>query len=138
PKLIQPNQQARLAIETVTRFCYSADTTITKAHLPKINGIDTREDRETIASVIVPMARRAWADLSRPDGTLRFIHDVYVKMFALSEPTIDCDVLLVDEAQDVNPALGGLVMGQNHVQRVAVGDANQAIYGWRGAEDFLS
>lgn len=128
PRVIQPNQQSRLAQETVKRFCYSADETITARHVPPVNGVDAAGDRALLVSEVLPMAQRAWEDMSAPNGRLFFPHDVYVKMYALSKPHIDCDVLFLDEAQDTNPALAGIVAGQDHAQRVAVGDACQAIY----------
>jgi hypothetical protein len=45
----------------------------------------------------------------------------------------------IDEAQDADPAIASVVAAQvPHAQVVCVGDAAQAIYGWRGATDFLS
>lgn len=44
----------------------------------------------------------------------------------------------VDEAQDADPCIAGIVEAQSHGQLIAVGDSAQAIYGWRGAGDFLA
>ena len=63
-------------------------------------------------------------------------HNCYFKIWCLEEPVLNYDSVFVDEAQDTNPALLGVVAAQK-CQRVIVGDANQAIYEWRGAVDAL-
>lgn len=74
---------------------------------------------------------RAWADLQDPDqGVVRFEHDHYLKMWALTEPKIDADFVFLDEAQDTNPVLENIFVAQrDHAQLVMVGDSAQAIYG---------
>ena len=59
-------------------------------------------------------------------------HDIYLKLWALTAPTLPADLILFDEAQDANPVLLDLVQRQS-AQVVWVGDRYQAIYGWRGA-----
>lgn len=137
-RMLANTQVARLAMETVTRFCYSADDQPQKWHVPQVNGADTTEGRALLTAAVVPLARKAWADLSRPDGVLRFSHDCYLKVWAMTNPKLEGDFLMLDEAQDANPLVAQLVAGQDHLQRIAVGDANQSIYAWRGATDFLS
>ena len=64
---------------------------------------------------------------------------MYLKQWALSRPALaGWDVLLYDEAQDADPCIAGVVESQRHAQLIAVGDSAQAIYGWRGAGDFLA
>ena len=89
---------------------------------------------------IVPFARKAWADLHNPDdGAVRFDHDHYLKMWALTQPRIDADFLLLDEAQDTNPVVEHIFLGhRDHAQLVMVGDSAQAIYDWRGASDVMT
>jgi hypothetical protein len=103
----------------------------------------TMRDNANILGVYesLQVAQRAWADLQNPAGRLggfRSIgHDVYLKLWALSEPTIQADYILLDEAQDSNPVIVDLVMKQS-AQKIMVGDRNQAIYGWRGAENAMT
>src|SRR3546814_12499190 len=47
------------------------------------------------------------------------------------------DYLIVDEAQDLNPILIGIV-AKSGLPAVIVGDNWQSIYGFRGAEDAMS
>ena len=135
---LAPAQLARMTMATVSRFCYSADEQITDRTVPVFNGLEDPALRAELAKVIVPYARRAWSDLSRTDGQLRFEHDVYLKMYQLSHPTLRYDYLLVDEAQDLNPVVKAIVEEQTHAQICLVGDRCQAIYGWRGAVDAMS
>jgi superfamily I DNA/RNA helicase len=135
--MIQPNQIARLALKTVSNFCHSADTQVLLKHVPHIPGFDTPSERSVIQDAIHPYACRAWDDLVRLDGQLKFDHDVYLKIWSLSSPQLPYDFILFDEAQDANPAVLAVILAQQSAQIVAVGDPCQAIYGWRGAIDAM-
>lgn len=47
-------------------------------------------------------------------------HDAYLKLYQLSDPQLDYDCILLDEAQDTNPVLGAIVAGQRG-QKIFVG-----------------
>ncbi len=66
------------------------------------------------------------------DGGLPLGHDGYLKLWALSRPETQTGYILVDEAQDMNPVLLG-VLKQARCPVVYVGDPYQQIYEWRGA-----
>ncbi|GAA0484711.1 UvrD-helicase domain-containing protein [Streptomyces olivaceiscleroticus] len=125
---------------TVTNFCRSADPTLTAAHVPRLRGAEADAQHDQLAEIALPYARKAWADLQKPDrGAVRFEHDHYLKMWALSAPLIETDFLLLDEAQDTNPVVEQVFNAQRaHAQLVLVGDSAQAIYGWRGARDVMT
>jgi len=134
---LAPQQLARLTMETIARFCYSADEQVTRWHVPLVPGVDEPAQRAELARYLVPIAQRAWdEDLTRVDGQLRFTHDVYLKLWILSGPQLPADYVLLDEAQDSNPAVAALVQAQD-AQQILVGDRSQAIYGWRGATDAM-
>lgn len=137
-KPFQGWQLASIAITTVNRFCYSADTEITGWHVPKLDGL-TDSQHDSLKVFILPFARKAWADMNSRTGKLTFKagHDFYFKVWALTNPTLDFDAIFVDEAQDTNPALAGVIANQT-TQIVMVGDESQAIYGWRGARDAMN
>jgi hypothetical protein len=59
-------------------------------------------------------------------------HDGYLKLWALSNPVIPADFILLDEAQDTNPVVLDILTRQA-AQIVYVGDKYQQIYEWRGA-----
>lgn len=128
--------QARLAMNTVRRFCHSADAQIGQRHVERINGLE--EHHQELASLILPLAEKAWHDITQTSGQLKFEHDHYLKIWQLSGPRLPYDVILFDEAQDANPVIADIVTRQKHAQIIMVGDRNQAIYGWNGAVDAMS
>lgn len=127
-------------LRTVTRFCRTADEAITRHHVPHLRGLEETNLHAQLAAHILPFARKAWADLQHPDdGAVRFDHDHYLKIWALTRPRIDADFLLLDEAQDTNPVVEQIFLNQrDHAQLVLVGDSAQAIYHWRGAKDIMT
>ncbi|MEV7283009.1 UvrD-helicase domain-containing protein [Streptomyces sp. NPDC093252] len=127
-------------LRTVTRFCHTGDTKITGHHVPTLRGLDDIGLHTELAAHVLPFAHRAWADLQNTDdGAVRFDHDHYLKIWALTRPRIDADFLLLDEAQDTNPVIEQVFLGQrDHAQLVMVGDSAQAIYQWRGAKDVMT
>ena len=124
----------------MTRFCHTADATITRHHVPRLRGLEDKDLHAQLAAHIVPFARKAWTDLQHPDdGAVRFDHDHYLKIWALTQPKINADFLLLDEAQDTNPVVEQIFLTQRgHAQLVMVGDSAQAIYDWRGARDVMT
>lgn len=130
---------AGCVMEGTRHFANSADPVPGAQHLPWIEALDEvgKTDNDTAYRAhCLGALERAWGDLASVHGQLRFSHDCYLKIWALTAPQVPGDVLFVDEAQDVNPVLAGVVMGQGG-QIVAVGDSYQQIYAWRGAIDAL-
>jgi hypothetical protein len=118
---------ARAIIATIKRFYATADRKIDESHVPQIN-----LDREMLAG----LARRMWRSLET-DESLPITHDWYFKKYQLSNPRLAYEVTLADEAQDLNPAATALLETQTHAQRIYVGDPNQTLYRFRGAENAL-
>ncbi len=112
-------------LRTVTRFCHSADSALAQHHVPRLRGLDAPAGHRQFAELVLPFAAKAWAVLQRPDhGIVRFEHDRYLKMWALTRPKIEADFLLLDEAQDTNPVLEQVFTAQrDHAQLVMVGGA---------------
>jgi hypothetical protein len=139
------NQVASLAYRGVTKFCESAEAVPTEDHAPVVRALNWRdpkgywhkENNELLARTLVPLMRRIWSAVQDPTGDFPISHDHYVKLYERSDLDMGCDVLLMDEAQDVNAVFASLCFKQmaRGTQLVAVGDPNQAIYGWRGAID---
>ncbi|MGW0819078.1 UvrD-helicase domain-containing protein [Streptomyces viridiviolaceus] len=127
-------------LRTVTRFCHTADEAITSHHVPLLRGLEDVGLHAELAAHIIPFARKAWTDLQHPDdGCVRFDHDHYLKIWALTRPHLQADFLLLDEAQDTNPVVEQIFLNQrHHAQLVMVGDSAQAIYHWRGAKDVMT
>ncbi|MET9104779.1 UvrD-helicase domain-containing protein [Streptomyces antibioticus] len=137
---ISPRLLSHTVLRTVTHYCHSADRVLARHHVPSPRGLNTAAEQNQLAETVLPFAAKAWLDLHNPDqGAVRFEHDHYLKMWALTEPRIEADFLLLDEAQDTNPVLEEVFTAQRgHAQLVMVGDSAQAIYGWRGARDVMT
>ncbi len=128
----------RLATETVDAFCASAEKTISASLVPIPATLSlSPAARENLSGYIARVSERYWDDLVSLDGQLPFTHAHYFKMWQLSNPRLDYDYILFDEAQDADPALLAVLSQQSHAQMIAVGDAEQAIYGWRGATNSM-
>lgn len=69
-------------------------------------------------------------------GEIEITHDFYLKKFQLSNPKLNYDYILFDEAQDASPVMLDIFFKQN-ATKVIVGDTYQQIYGWRFAVNSL-
>ncbi|MFB6895635.1 UvrD-helicase domain-containing protein [Streptomyces hydrogenans] len=137
---LMPTTLSNTVLKTVTRFCHSADIELADHHVPQLRGLDSPGAHGELAGIVIPYARKAWADLQNPDtGAVRFDPDHFLKIWSLTNPTIHADFLLLDEAQDTNPVVEHIFNSQrHHAQLVMVGDSAQAIYHWRGAKDVMT
>ncbi|MFJ2559951.1 MULTISPECIES: UvrD-helicase domain-containing protein [unclassified Streptomyces] len=137
---LPPSTLSNTSLRAVARYCQSADRELAHHHVPRLRGLETEEAHAELADLILPYAMKAWADLQSPQaGTVRFEHDHYLKMWALTDPVLNGDYLLLDEAQDTNSVVEQIVLAQQErSQIVMVGDSAQAIYGWRGARDVMA
>lgn len=129
-----PTEAVVYARKAVDKFTISADDEIGPQHF---EGGSSPE--------LLDLAKRMWADYSSPEGRLGIKNNHVTKMWALSRPDLSdsasgvtkgADIIFFDEAQDINPVLAKVVADQK-IQKIYVGDENQAIYGFRGAEDEL-
>ena len=136
--LYQPATQARLALDMVKMFCASGGPELSAAHLRPQAGIGP-DGHATLARALLPYAQKAWDDMTQPVGELRTTHDVYLKLWQLSDPDWGADFILYDEAQDATGVASTMVASQQRAgaQLCVVGDRSQAIYGWRGAVDAM-
>jgi superfamily I DNA/RNA helicase len=123
-----------LVIDTITRFTQSASHEITTEHVPwgQLQQITDVPKRALIAEQLVPLAKQAWNLMADPNGNTPITHDVYLKLWTMTKPTLNFDYIMFDEAQDANPMMLDLVSNQQ-AQQIYVGDRFQQIYSWRGA-----
>lgn len=124
------NHHSRAITDTLRRFWASDDTELTSTSLP-----DYSSDTLTFkADIILRDARRVWEIMQDTnDDRVLMTHDGYLKQVSLASPKLPYDIIVVDEAQDVTPALLQWILRQQHAQQVYVGDPFQAIYQFRGA-----
>lgn len=146
-KVLQPATLAGYVVKAISAFCNSEYGKPSAKFVPYIDGIDlpgddgrrTYANNELVKEYLKDAIKAAWKDICDVDGGLRFTHDHYLKIWELGihgEPVINGDYILFDEAQDASPVLVSVVEQQGK-QVVYVGDAQQAIYEWRGAVDAL-
>ena len=126
--------QAHLVLGTIRRFCQSSDPAIALDHVPKYGrllGIS-----ETVVAEVrdwaVAQAKAVWARMVARNDNLPLGHDGYLKLWALAHPQLQADYILLDEAQDTNAVVLGILANQS-AQMIYVGDRHQQIYEWRGA-----
>lgn len=107
---------------------------------PAENVIEAGADVKLNPRMIIEAARLVWASMkSMEPNSLSMPHDGYLKLYQLSSPDLSrkYDVLLLDEAQDTNPAVMSIVARQK-MGKVIVGDRHQNIYGFRGAVNAMN
>ena len=148
-KVLQPSTLAGYVVRAIDVFCRTADKAPGTRHVPYIDGIDvpdadgrrTYDNNDAVAAHLADAIDRAWADIQSTEGTLRMNPDHFLKLWELGDlygpPVIPGDFLMVDEAQDTNPVMLSAIEKQTK-QVVFVGDAQQAIYEWRGAIDAMA
>jgi hypothetical protein len=133
---------ASLARATVKRWAHSTSPNIEKNHVPVPSLIVEDDMRDSVQEYVMRVAGRIWNVAVSPEQRmLRFDPDWYLKIFSMSgadggAPNLGMDIILFDECQDADPVIRVIFEGQA-CQRVAVGDSQQAIYGWRGAENAI-
>jgi superfamily I DNA/RNA helicase len=131
---VSAQQLVKLVESAVSGFCHSADTEFQVSHIAFDPAFRlTEEGKRQLGDYVLGYAKSYWNDVVALDGKLKFSHDHYLKMYALSNPELPYDFILLDEAQDTDPLMIGLIESQKNAQVVVVGDRAQAIYGWRGA-----
>ncbi|ELQ9312074.1 ATP-dependent helicase [Serratia marcescens] len=124
---------ARTSIMTFNAFLCSGDSELGPQHLP-----DEETRSGLSADKILSAAQLLWRESARQDGSFPVTHDVYLKLYQLSQPDLSrrWQTLLFDEGQDANPVTQSLVLAQC-CDVVLVGDRHQQIYRFRGAENAL-
>lgn len=137
-------EDARFTIDTLHNYLISAAPKVAKGHIPfQAAGFYDQHKRK--APDFVALANTLGRFMC--DGSseqIGMLHDGYLKLYQLSDPVLNYDCILLDEAQDINPVTSAIVLsqvqGNNHrkpVPVVLVGDSHQQIYSFRGARDTL-
>ena len=123
-----------LVLLTFRRFAHGAGKEILPDHVPYdarlalAPAVAIRSFRKSVHE----HACRLWAKMCDPEDPTPMGFDGYLKRWALSDPVLDYDYILLDEAQDSNAVILD-VLARQKAQIVYVGDRHQQIYEWRGA-----
>lgn len=128
---LTPERQARFVADAVTTFCSTHANYPAPRHLLFPDWVEP-SDAEQLRDTLYPYVERRWLQSIDPRHPAGIGHDIYLKLWALSKPTIPADFILFDEAQDADPLMMGILSNQP-TQVIYVGDAHQQIYEWRGA-----
>lgn len=134
---------ASLLQDTINRFTNTDADTIREEHIYNESYAYLKRNR-TLASylpdddIIVSDAMKLWMAVINPEIVeIRATHDTYLKLYQLSQPVLKYDYVLLDEAQDSNPALLD-IFDKQKCGKILVGDPYQSIYGFRNAIDAMS
>ncbi|MFC1435339.1 UvrD-helicase domain-containing protein [Streptacidiphilus sp. N1-3] len=128
---LEPQEVARIALTAVRRYRESADAELGPQHLGE------RWANSPVTAQLLGFAQQIWDDKADPESNrMLFEPDDYIKLWALGSPRLPFDLIMFDEAQDINPVLEKVVADQQ-AQKIVVGDSHQAIYEFRGAIDAL-
>lgn len=108
-------------------FLASGDQDVRTDHIPPSDEVETQPAIEHVENLFERM-------LDPGDRDVPMIHDGYLKRFQLDGPDLTdrWDVILYDEAQDLNPVTHAIFLEQD-MPIVMVGDPHQQIYRFRGS-----
>ncbi|MDR7927121.1 UvrD-helicase domain-containing protein [Acidithiobacillus thiooxidans] len=122
---------AGYVMQGIRNFCNAPDRLMDARHLPDLPARIKKAD-------VLDLSHKTW------EAMLRFqipvTHDFYFKAWTLMDAAAQLPYAhrLVDEAQDTNPSLLGLMFRQRQGITWWAGDPYQSIYSWRGAVDALN
>lgn len=122
---------------TVANFEYSGDRELDFKHVSMQEANKVSDlvsfDKIEYRRRVLKYAQKLWELRIDPKSDILITHDTYLKLWQLSNPTLDgFDIVYVDEFQDMNGCLLDVILNHNG-KIVGVGDDHQSIYGWRGS-----
>lgn len=125
-------EMAKVVFEIITNYTNSAYQLLSDAvpYHPKFTRAELLETAENI-----------WFQMLDNTNDFPCTPDTYLKLYQLSEPNLNYDYILFDEAQDANPVIVDIIMNQFNQRKmklVVVGDSHQAIYSFRNAINSLT
>lgn len=134
---------AILLQETINNFVNTADETIMKSHFISEAYYFIKKNQSLSMDLpteekMIDDAMMLWGAMINPNNMMiKATHDTYLKQYQLSHPVLNYDYILLDEAQDSNPALLDIFERQQN-RKILVGDPYQSIYGFRNAVDAMN
>lgn len=128
-----------LVLKTVAAFEQSDQDNISIKMVPtyelREKLFDNVQNVNYIVDQVFKTAKKLWAERTDLKSPVLATHDTYLKLYQLSKPEFHgFEIVYVDEFQDTTPCVLDIIMNQRGKRKIImVGDARQAIYGWRGA-----
>lgn len=134
-------KQFKILKMAIDKFLLDIDPNPTDRHIKAIiqNALKIELDQgieQQITDLLLSKLTKLWLDYQDPKGIFKIPAGVYMKLYALSNPQINKDFVLFDEAQDADPLMLHILKGQN-IKVILVGDKYQQLYEWRGANNAL-
>lgn len=125
-------------INALNEFLASQDATPSIDHVPALEsglGISKALDRRGILKHLVAV----WRAMVDETSDTPMTHDGYLKLWVNDRPSLPYDLIIVDEAQDLNPVLLQLIAQQSEAGKrvLLIGDTHQSIYGFRKATNAM-
>jgi hypothetical protein len=123
-----------ILLDAVKRFLQSDVVEPTREHFRRVGCLLALTDSQfaDFTQQAIVHVHAVWNAMRHKDSGLPLGHDGYLKLWALSQPRANVDYIMVDEAQDLNPVILGVLRSMK-CPIVYVGDPYQQIYEWRGA-----
>ncbi|XP_064604992.1 F-box DNA helicase 1-like isoform X2 [Liolophura sinensis] len=134
--------RSKHVLKTVRTFLASADEYITIDHTPadmlSEQGLKTPISPHLRKNYVVD-AQFLWNKMKDIKcSEVKISHDGYLKLYQLRHPKLrNFDCILIDEAQDLTPAVADILLSQDQC-KILVGDPHQQIYSFRGAVNALA
>ena len=99
-----------MGMSTVSFFCQTADVSLSIRHVRSIEHMRyvpdsmrmTEDDLTRLKEQILAVAKRLWHDQNQ--GLAPITHDVYAKIWMLTNPKVKSRLIVVDEAQELTEA----------------------------------
>lgn len=129
-------EDAKFTIETLLNYLVSSDLKVTKKHISLIARQHYKHLKRDLPDFVGLANRLGRFMCDGSDDRIGMLHDGYLKLYQLSQPTLNYDIILLDEAQDINPVIADIALNQN-AGRILVGDTHQQIYSFRGAHNMM-
>lgn len=124
-----------LIFQTILNYFKSDSKKLLPKHVPILGemiGLKNQEITCHLKIYITKLAINYVYDAFDSHSSTPFGFEGAVKLWALGNPTLPYNFVLLDEAQDTNPVFANVLKFQN-CQKIIVGDKYQQIYSWRGA-----
>jgi len=121
-----PANKGYLILNTIRKYCYSSDEVMQYKHLPKLTILQDA-DLDVMREDLIQHANLVFNEMADVTKPMPITHDVYLKIWALTNPIINKDFIFFDEYQDSNPVIAQVIKNQS-CQKIFVGDQFQQIY----------
>src|SRR5260370_5031711 len=112
---LSPRSRGALIRQTLKRFQHSDATDISGSHVPKWGKVLalSKPDLNQLVTDTTLLARELWERMLDPSDRAPLGHDGYFKRWSLNNPEIPASFILMEKAQDTNPAMLAALRNQD-------------------------